>query len=124
MHYAHWTEVPSRVWPCKFFTPNEIACKGNGAILIHAEALMALDQLRENFGTPLHISSAYRSPYHNASVGGAPRSAHLVGHAFDIQLRGMDKAKLREEAESVGFKGFGMRYRTFVHIDMGRKREW
>jgi uncharacterized protein YcbK (DUF882 family) len=36
----------------------------------------------------------------------------------------MDKTKLRAEAERVGFKGFGLRYRTFMHIDMGRKREW
>jgi len=124
MHYAHWTEVPARMWPCKFFKPNEIACKGTGAILIYAEALTALDQLRKNCDTPLYISSAYRSGYHNAVVGGAPRSAHLVGHAFDIQLRGMDKTELREEAERAGFTGFGMRYRTFMHVDMGRRREW
>lgn len=85
---------------------------------------MALDQLRQNYGTPLHISSAYRSPYHNSVVGGAPLSAHLVGHAYDVQLRGMDKKQLRGEAESVGFTGFGMRYHTFMHIDMGREREW
>lgn len=85
---------------------------------------MALDQLRQSYGTPLYISSAYRSPYHNSVVGGAPLSAHLVGHAFDVQLRGANKAKLKAEAESVGFRGFGMRYQTFVHIDRGRRREW
>jgi zinc D-Ala-D-Ala carboxypeptidase len=124
MHYAKWSEVPARMWPCKFFKPNEIACKGTGSILIHAEALMALDQLRMSLGAPIYLSSAYRSPYHNATVGGAPKSSHLAGHAFDVALRGMDKTKLRAEAERVGFKGFGLRYRTFMHIDMGRKREW
>lgn len=124
MHFAHWTEVPARVWPCEFFTPQEIACKGTGSILIHTEALMALDQLRKNCGTPLHISSGYRSPYHNASVGGAPLSSHLAAHAYDVRLMGMDKAKLKAEAERVGFRGFGTRYRTFLHIDMGRRREW
>ena len=85
---------------------------------------MALDELRKNIGAPIYLSSAYRSPYHNASVGGAPRSSHLFGHAYDVELRAMDKAKLRDEAERVGFKGFGMRYTTFMHIDMGRRREW
>ena len=124
MKYVKWSEVPPRVWPCKFFKPHEIACKGTGSILIHVDALMALDQLRMNLGVPIFLSSSYRSPYHNSWVGGAPRSSHLEGHAHDISLRGMDKAKLRDEAERVGFTGFGMRYRTFVHIDMGRKREW
>ena len=124
MRYKQWSEVPARVWPCKFFKPNEIACKGTGSILIHVEALMALDQLRIALGAPIYLSSAYRSPYHNSVVGGAPLSSHLAGHAYDVQLRGADKAKLRAAAESAGFKGFGMRYRTFMHIDMGRKREW
>ena len=124
MQYKKWSEVPTRVWPCKFFKPNEISCKGTGSILINTEALMALDELRKNIGAPIYLSSAYRSPYHNASVGGAPRSSHLFGHAFDVELRGMDKTKLRAEAESAGFRGFGMRYRTFMHVDMGRQREW
>ena len=124
MRYKQWSEIPARMWPCKFFKPREVACKGTGSILINAEALNALDELRMNLGTPIYLSSAYRSPYHTAVVGGAPKSSHLAGHAFDVELRGMDKAKLREEAESAGFKGFGMRYRTFMHIDMGRRREW
>jgi len=85
---------------------------------------MALDQLRKNCGSPLYISSGYRSPYHNSVVGGAVKSAHLMGIAFDVRLRGIDKANLKAEAERVGFSGFGMRYRTFMHIDMGRRREW
>ena len=124
LHYAKCSEIPARMWPCKFFKPHEIACKGTGSILVHVDALEALDQLRMNLGSPIFLSSAYRSPYHNAVVGGAPLSSHLAGHAFDVQLRSMDKTKLREEAESTGFTGFGMRYRTFMHIDMGRRREW
>ena len=124
LHYAKCSEIPARMWPCKFFKPHEIACKGTGSILVHVDALEALDQLRMNLGSPIFLSSAYRSPYHYAVVGGAPLSSHLAGHAFDVQLRSMDKTKLREEAESTGFTGFGMRYRTFMHIDMGRRREW
>jgi len=124
VRYNHWSEVPTRMWPYKFFKPEEIACKGTGSILIHTEALMALGLLREKCGAPLYLSSAFRSPYHNAVVGGAPLSSHLLGHAFDVRLTGLDKTKLKAEAENVGFTGFGMKYRTFVHIDMGRKREW
>jgi len=124
MLYDHWSEIPAGEWPSVHFKPPEIACRGTGAVLINVEALDALDYFRSLLGSPVHLSSAFRSPYHNACIGGAPRSSHLKGHAFDIQLRGMDKETVRRCAEQSGFKGFGMRYKTFVHIDMGRRRTW
>jgi len=124
MIFEHWSNVPPHVWPCKYFKPQEVACQGTGKLLVHTGALRALDRLRHDLGTPLHISSGYRSPYHNAAVGGAPMSSHLDGHAFDLQLRGNDKKRIRQIAEAYEFTGFGMHYQTFIHIDMGRRREW
>jgi len=111
-------------WPCNFFIPVEIACRGTDAIIIHEEALEALDEFRKELGGPVSISSGYRSPYHNAVVGGAPRSSHLEGHAFDVRLSGRDKGVLHRMAESLGFTGFGLNYHTFIHIDMGPRRAW
>src|SRR5262245_56336384 len=34
-------------------------------------------------GTKIEIGSGYRSPQHNAAVGGVPRSNHLTGQAID-----------------------------------------
>lgn len=93
-------------------------------MLVNERALSALDALRDDLGRPIRLSSAYRSAYHNARVGGAPLSRHREGDAFDIVLDGMDKDVIRAAAELHGFTGFGMRYRTFIHIDMGRRREW
>ena len=122
--FNHFNEIPLNNWPYRYFKPQEIACKGTGKIFINEEALHCLDALRSNLGHSINLSSAYRSPYHNAKVGGAPKSSHLEGHAFDVQLQGKDKETIRKIAEKVGFKGFGMRYQTFIHIDIGRRRSW
>ena len=124
MIFKHFNEIPINNWPYRYFQPPEVACKGTGQILINEEALTALDNLRTHIGHSINLSSAYRSPYHNAKVGGAPRSSHLEGHAFVVRLQGRDKETIRKVAEQVGFKGFGMRYQTFIHIDMGRRRQW
>ncbi|MGL6063893.1 MAG: D-Ala-D-Ala carboxypeptidase family metallohydrolase [Fusobacteriaceae bacterium] len=44
-----------------------------------------LEDLRDLLGEPLAITSWYRSPSHNSSVGGASRSGHLSGLAVDFR---------------------------------------
>lgn len=120
--FDHFDDVHD--WPCRWFSPKEIACRGTGQILINRAALLALDEFRSLMGRPITINSAYRSAYHNARVGGAPLSYHRRGVAFDVALKDMDKETIRRTAEQCGFRGFGMNYRTFVHIDTGPKRDW
>lgn len=37
------------------------------------------------FRPPMYCSSGYRSPKQNAAIGGAKRSAHMLGKAMDIR---------------------------------------
>ena len=53
-------------------------------------ALDKLQALRDRLGKPLIVRSAYRSPEHNRAVGGATRSKHLDGAAFDIAMANHD----------------------------------
>ena len=46
-------------------------------------AMAAWDTLVAGWGEPLKINSAYRDPSHNAKVGGAKRSQHMHGNAFE-----------------------------------------
>ncbi len=130
MLFEHFNEIPLGGWHFRYFKPNEVACKGTGQLFINAEALSGLDNLRSLLGHPIRLSSAFRSVYHNSKIGGAPLSVHSVkapkgaGSAFDIVLEGRDKETIRKVAQECGFKGFGMRYQTFIHIDMGRRRTW
>lgn len=45
-----------------------------------------LQPLREAVGSPIQITSGFRSPKVNKAVGGAKNSDHLKGKAADVQL--------------------------------------
>ena len=49
--------------------------------------LAKLDKAREFAKVPFVINSAYRSPEHNARIGGKPNSSHLRGLAVDIKAK-------------------------------------
>lgn len=44
-----------------------------------------LQPIRDAWGGPIHVTSGYRCPRLNASVGGVKNSQHLLGQAADIQ---------------------------------------
>jgi zinc D-Ala-D-Ala carboxypeptidase len=101
----------------------ELACKcGCRTAYVEEEALEKLQQLRDFLGKPITINSASRCPIHNAKVGGAPKSQHRSTEtspstAFDILLGNLDKEEVISAARAVGFKGLGINYKTFVHVD-------
>lgn len=56
-----------------------------GAWLGRLDALFSqLDRIRGDWGGPLRVVSGYRTPEHNAKVGGAAGSFHMQGLAADI----------------------------------------
>lgn len=123
--YRHWRDVPKRDWRWSNFSPAEIACRGTGQLKLHPEAMDKLQALRDRLGKPLIIRSAYRSPEHNRAVGGAARSKHMDGTAFDIAMSNHDPVAFEAAAREVGFLGFGFYPRSgFMHIDLGPARSW
>ena len=88
----------------------------------------AFEQVRAAVGAPIRIGSAYRTPAHNAAVGGARESQHCEGLALDLYppdgwtIDEFDDAvrplALSPETE---IHGFG-RYPTFLHIDVRQVR--
>ena len=105
------------------FRWSELACKcGCGTIFIEDAAIDKLQMLRDIIGRPIIINSSARCPRHNARVGGAPKSQHRAtkirpATAFDISLRGVNKQDIIDAARLVGFKGLGINYNCFVHVD-------
>ena len=123
--FRHFRDVPDGLWRWKNFSPAEIACRGTGQLKLHPEALDKLQALRDRLGKPLIVRSAYRSPEHNRNVGGAPRSKHMDGTAFDIAMSNHDPVAFEAAAREVGFLGFGFYPRSgFIHIDLGPARQW
>ncbi len=123
--YQHWHEVPEGAWRWPNFSPAEIACRGTSKLLVNEPALDKLQALRERLGKPLIVRSAYRSPKHNRAVGGADRSKHMNGAAFDIAMSNHDPVAFEAAARDVGFLGFGFYPRSgFMHVDLGPARQW
>lgn len=47
-----------------------------------------LDPIREDWGSPIIVSSGYRCPKLNKAVGGVNTSGHLYGFCADLQVKG------------------------------------
>ncbi|WP_209426688.1 D-Ala-D-Ala carboxypeptidase family metallohydrolase [Pararhodobacter sp. SW119] len=123
--FRHFRDLPAHLWRWKNFSPPEIACRGTGALKLDPIAMDRLQGLRDRLEKPLIVRSAYRSPEHNRAVGGATRSKHLDGAAFDIAMTNHDPVAFEAAAREVGFLGFGFYPRSgFMHIDLGPARQW
>ena len=123
--YANWRDVPADKWRWPNFAPREIACRGTGRLMVNEDALDRLQRLRNRLGVPLIVVSAYRSPEHNARVGGARNSQHMQGIAFDISMANHNPSAFEAAARAEGFTGFGFYPRSgFMHIDTGPARTW
>ena len=75
----------------KYFDMSEFACKHCGQLPpngMNPVLLNALDAIREAWGAPIYISSAYRCPVHNAECGGVSNSQHVLGNAADCYVDG------------------------------------
>ena len=64
------------------------------SVIEHLNELMIfLDGLREAWGSPITISSGYRSEYLNKKVGGSSTSVHKRGWAADLVV---NKTRMQE----------------------------
>jgi len=104
------------------FKVSEFRCKcGCGTLLIDEKLVDNLQKIRDHFGAPITINSAYRCAKHNKNVGGASGSRHTKGQAADIVVQNVKPKTVAQYAESIGILGIGL-YETskdgyFVHVD-------
>lgn len=123
--YKTWQDFPLGDWRWPNFTPQELASKREGELLIDEASMDKLQKLRNLLGKPLLITSAYRSAAHNKAVGGATHSQHRLGKAFDVVMTNQDPWEFEKAARSADFTGFGHYPKSnFMHIDTGPARRW
>lgn len=72
---------------------------------------------------PINVSSGYRSPASNATVGGAKQSYHMRGMACDISHPSKPPSAFQGAARALKRGGVGS-YNTFTHVDTGPVRTW
>jgi N-acetylmuramoyl-L-alanine amidase len=142
-------EATVRSWGLRHFSPAELlflgsshyaggACHGSNSLPantiwsnMHQTARMA-DEVRERFGHPLKVISAYRDTSYNTCIGGAGGSHHKRFNALDLApqggtLRELYAIALHVRESSRDFLG-GIGYypgSNFIHIDTrGEKADW
>lgn len=107
------------------FKVSEFRCKdGSDKILIDVDFVRSkLQAIRYYFGAPVAVNSGYRTESYNRKVGGAKKSFHMTGQAFDIVVKGRTPAEVARYAQSLDIKGI-IQYNTFVHLDSRDKQYW
>ncbi len=122
-YFDRWQDVSNHAWVWPNFTPQEMACKGSGSILIVPEFMDKLQLLRTQFGEPVVISSGYRSPAHNNAVSSTGHDGpHTTGRAADIKTSHNRAFEILAIAPGLGFTGIGIKQKgphagRFIHLD-------
>ena len=101
----------------KYFKEAEFKRLGCSLQNMDQEFIDRLDLCRTMAGIPFVLTSAYRDPSKNKSVGGVGNSAHIKGRAVDIAcVTGTTRWLIVINAINVGFKRIGIG-NGFVHLD-------
>lgn len=106
------------------FQVKEFKCNdGSDAVLVAPALVLLLQNIRDHFGKPVTVNSAYRTAAWNANQGGAPKSQHLRGMAADITIPGVTPLEVAQYAEFLQPKtgGIGV-YKSFTHVDVRSSR--
>ena len=106
------------------FNEKELACKHCGEVIIVPQLVTLLQKIRDKVGKPITITSGYRCPTHNRSIGGAVQSRHMQGQAADIVVKGLTPAQVAKIADGCGAGGIGTYKSGFTHVDVGPVRRW
>ena len=106
----------------KYFSKGELSCSHCGDCKMEPAFLEELDKLREAFGKPMTLSSAYRCLEHPVEINKAKGGSHTKGRAVDVLVNTEDAFKLLRIATTMNFTGVGFSQKgdhgaRFIHLD-------
>lgn len=105
----------------KYFSEQEMSCSHTGKCEMNPEFMAKLEDLREFYGKPMVITSAYRDPSHPIEASKKRRGAHAYGRAVDVAVRGSEAHEFLKAVLAHGeFKRIGIQQKgdgRFIHLD-------
>lgn len=111
--------------PWANFSLAELRCKcgqcGSDGTEMDPAFMHQVQRLRELYGKPLVVSSAYRCRRHPVEARKSQPGAHTTGAALDIACSGADAVAILRLALSLPFTGIGVQQKAsgrFLHLDM------
>ena len=126
----------------KHFSRDELKCSfaPDAPVLMDSLFMAALEELREEWGKPIHLSSAFRTTEHPRErtkpikydhLGNPlPRGGmHARGRAVDVLIAGSDAVAFLRLALKY-YSGIGLSQKDknwsnrFIHLDDGKQRIW
>jgi zinc D-Ala-D-Ala carboxypeptidase len=70
---------------------------------LEALCINVLQPIRNSINFPIHVSSGYRCPRANSSIGGAQYSQHITGNAADISCLLLGNENLLKKIATMNF---------------------
>ncbi len=105
------------------FYRDEFACRcGCGFDAISLLLVNRLQQVRDEIGNPIKITSGCRCTAHNKWEGGDSLSSHLIGHAVDISCTHSNKRMTLLPVICRFFRRVGVK-ESYIHIDIDPSKD-
>ena len=108
----------------KHFSRKELQCSASGNCEMQESLLNKLESVREEYGKPMRVSSAYRDPeLHPIENKKLNPGEHSRGNAIDILCWGQEAVQILKLLLKHGFTGIGVSQKgqfdsRFLHADL------
>jgi uncharacterized protein YcbK (DUF882 family) len=110
----NYFRISDRHWLKDFESPD------THEVMLDEDLVVRLATLEHNLQLKLTIESGYRTPEHNAAVGGADHSLHMKGQAVDVSSSELELKILATAAAEAGFKTvIAYKEKQIVHCALG-----
>ena len=114
--------LPPKPPSTKNFSDLELRCTCCGENKMNESFLVRLQEIRDIFGVPMMLSSAYRCPEWNERQSNTKSRTgpHTTGRAVDVSVSHQDALRLIRIALERGITGIGVKQNgtgRFIHID-------
>lgn len=112
----------------KNFSKVEFDCRHTGLNDMQPRFMDLLQKIRNEFGSPMYITSGYRDVAHPVEARKSIPGAHTLGLACDVGIYGANAVRLIQVATALGMPRIGVKQNgpmsgRFIHLDAATENE-